>query len=109
MNESNTRRITAEEAAQLIYGKTTPSEEQVASVVKMLVYGALDGHQAGPVKKTWYTTTGAVAELMARRSLNKTTKESHAGVSKEICECANSAIRSAHFSQKDEDELKGAY
>lgn len=107
MNENKSRKITAHGAAQIIYGKTNPSDEQLASVTKMLVYGVLSGEQSGAVKRTWHTTTGAVAELMARRSLKNVAPEHTAAA--EIKASAEKAIAEAHFSHSGDDELRGAY
>jgi hypothetical protein len=75
----------------------------------MLVHGVLEGEQAGPMKRTWYTTTGAVAELMARRSLAQVESGYPTGLANDAAGSAQKAIATTHFAQKSQDDLQGAY
>ena len=111
MNDTSTQqRISVDQAAQILYRTKRPTDAQVQQIIKMLVYGVLAGEKVGHVKQSWQTTTGAVADLMARQAVKKKSRVSKARP-RDAASSAQAAISSAAArpSQKADKELRGAY
>src|SRR5690606_1314917 len=58
---AETRKLTLEQAAEIIYQAKQPSPQQVGAVADLIARGALQGTRKGQ----WATTTDAVARYMA--------------------------------------------
>jgi hypothetical protein len=65
------RKLTIEQAAQLIYQVDQPSPQQVGAVADLIKRGVLEGTRKGH----WATTTDAVARYLATATLNKKSGE----------------------------------
>ncbi len=60
--------LSVHQAAQIIYGRSCPSEAQVRRVEESLERGEMKGTCCGKLSKRWMTTSRSVAEYMAHQA-----------------------------------------